>query len=202
MRSAELGPDPPLVELLGIAGSLRRDSLNKRLLDAARVRVPEATTLTLHDGLADVPVFDEDREAAGTDAAVARLRDAVARCDGLLIATPEYNQSIPGGLKNAIDWLSRFEPPVFDGKPVAVMGASAGPWGTRLAQAALRQTLTACGALLMPAPQLYVRSAGDAFDASGALRDERVARELGALLRAFRQFAAAARVIREPEVIR
>lgn len=201
MRSAEHGPEPPLVALLGIPGSLRRDSLNKRLLDAARVRVPEATTLTLYDGLADVPVFDEDREAAGTPAAVAHLKDAVARADGLLIATPEYNQSIPGGLKNAIDWLSRFEPPVLDGKPVAVMGASAGPWGTRLAQAMLRHTLTACGALLLPAPQLYVRNAADAFDASGALRDERVARQLDALLRAFRRFAAAARVIRETEEI-
>lgn len=181
-------PDQPRIAIAGLVGSLRRNSFNRRLMEAARAFAPASLELKLIDGLGEVPVFDEDLEAGAGPAAVARLREAVSRADGLLIATPEYNQSMPGMVKNLIDWLSRADPSPLEGKPVAVIGASSGPWGTRLAQAALRQTLIACGALVMPAPQLYVRSAGEAFDASGALIDERIAAQLSAILGALRRW--------------
>jgi chromate reductase len=129
----------------------------------------------VYDELAAVPLFDEDleqRDPAGP-AGVQALRAAIAAADGLVIATPEYNQALPGVLKNALDWLSREGPAgeVLAGKPVAVLGASSGPWGTRLAQASLRQVLHTCGALVMPGPSLFVARAADRFDAQGRLTD-------------------------------
>jgi chromate reductase, NAD(P)H dehydrogenase (quinone) len=104
----------------------------------------------------------------------------------VLLATPEYNQSVPGVLKNAIDWLSRPLPDEpLAGKPVAIVGASSGPWGTRLAQAALRQVLNATDALVLPGPALYVRSAPEQFDRSGEIVDGAVADRMRAVLAAF-----------------
>lgn len=177
--------DRAKIGIAGIVASLRRNSFNGRLMHAARQRAPSNVDLSVVQGLGEVPVFNEDLEQDGGPAAVRRLVDAIARADAVLIATPEYNQSIPGVTKNLIDWLSRADPAVLEGKPVAIMGASTGPWGTRLAQAALRQTLAACGALVLPQPQLYIRHAGEAFDADGALADARVASQLEALLAAF-----------------
>jgi chromate reductase, NAD(P)H dehydrogenase (quinone) len=116
---------------------------------------------------------------------VAALRERVASADGLLIATPEYNWSIPGVLKNAIDWLSRPPREVLARKKVAIIGASGGTWGTRLAQAALRQTLTATEAIVMPAPALFVARAENIFDAGGRLIDPHVSEQLDAVLTAF-----------------
>lgn len=192
-------PDPPQLRLLGLAGSLRRDSLNRRLVKALAARARAGARLDIADQLADVPLFNEDLEADGGPIAVARLRDAVRDADGLVIATPEYNQSVPGVTKNLIDWLSRGEPSVLEHKPVALMGASVGPWGTRLAQAALRQTLTACGAFVMPAPQLYLRSAGDAFDPSGFPVDPKLGDQLDALLAAFCAWVGMVRAARTKE---
>lgn len=181
-------PDRRKIAVAGVAASLRRNSFNGRLMNAARLRAPEHVELRIVAGLGDVPLFNEDLEEGGGPAAVKHLVASVARADALLIATPEYNQSIPGVTKNLIDWLSRADPPVLEGKPVAVMGATSGPWGTRLAQAALRQTLTACGALVMPQPQLYVRQAGDVFGADGDIADARTAAQLDALLGAFAEW--------------
>jgi chromate reductase len=152
------------VRMLAIAGSLRRESLNRRLLEAMAELAPPGVVVDIFDALDTVPLFNEDLESPSAPAAVERLRAAVGASDGLLLATPEYNQSLPGVMKNSIDWLSRGEHPVLEGKPVAILGATAGRWGTRLAQAELRHTLAACEALVMPAPQVYLRSADGLFD--------------------------------------
>jgi chromate reductase len=125
----------PIRRVLCLAGSLRRDSWNRRLLQAAVAQAPATLHLDVYDALSAVPLFDEDleqREPAGP-AGVQALRAAIAAADGVIIATPEYNHAIPGVLKNALDWLSRDNPEgeVLPEKPVAVLGASSGPWGTR-----------------------------------------------------------------------
>jgi len=163
--------------VLGIAGSLRSGSHNRLLLRAA-------AGVSIYEELSSIPLFNEDLEASDPES-VRRLRSAVASADGLLISTPEYNWSIPGVLKNAIDWLSRPPEEVLIGKPVAVIGASGGRWGTRLAQAALRQTLTATESLVMPAPAMFVRDAAGIFDEAGHLTDKTVRDQLDNVLAAF-----------------
>ena len=173
--------------VLCLAGSLRRDSWNRRLLAEAVRTAPKGLELILFDQLADVPIFNEDTEQA-EPAGVHQLRSAVAMTDGLLVATPEYNHSIPGVLKNAVDWLSRGSPSVLVDKPVAIIGASAGRWGTRLAQAALRQVLTATEARVMPGPMLFVAQASECFDVDRQLRDPKLASTLLGVVDAFRNW--------------
>lgn len=176
------------LRILALPGSLRRNGYNRRLLEQAALLAPSGLNIEVYAELAAVPLFDEDLEAAteGGPDGVRRLRAAVAAADGVLIATPEYNQSLPGVLKNALDWLSRSAPDdVLAGKPIATLGASSGRWGTRLAQAALRQVLTACEAAVMPAPMLFVRDAAQAFDAGGHLADTAPREALRTLLAAF-----------------
>ncbi|HEV8253994.1 MAG TPA: NADPH-dependent FMN reductase [Vicinamibacteria bacterium] len=175
-------------KVLAIAGSLRRGSYNRRLLEAARGCAPPVMAIDVYEELAALPPFDEDLEAAspGGPEAVQRMRALVAAADGLLIATPEYNHSIPGVLKNAIDWLSRPAPDeVLAGKPVAVIGVSAGRWGTRLAQGALRQVLYATESVVLPSPGLFVREAGALFDEGGRLIDPSTREQLAAVLGSF-----------------
>jgi chromate reductase len=179
--------------LLALPGSLRRRSYNRRLLEAAAEMAPPGVSVQVypHGELAAVPLFDEDveEETGGGPEAVRRLRREVAAADGLLIATPEYNQSIPGVLKNTLDWLSREAPgEVLAGKPVAVVGATAGRWGTRLAQSAVRHVLAATGARVLPAPQLYAAGAAALFDEAGRLIDDTTRRQLGAVLAAFAEW--------------
>lgn len=178
---------PQPLRIAAIPGSLRRLSHNRFLLEHARRIAPSRFRIELLD-LGDVPPFNEDleRNEPGGPRAVRALREAIDAADGLLIATPEYNQSIPGVLKNALDWLSRPAPDeVMIGKPVAILGASTGRWGTRLAQAALRQTLAATEALTLPSPMLFVRDAAEAFDADGALVDATTEASLRRLLDSF-----------------
>jgi chromate reductase, NAD(P)H dehydrogenase (quinone) len=179
-----------LPNVLALPGSLRRDSHNRRLLSSARAHARDAFSISIYDDLSTVPMFNEDLEADGGPGGVRRLGAAVACADALLIATPEYNQGIPGVVKNVLDWLSRGEPDPLAGKPVGILGATIGPWGTRLAQAALRQALTACGALVMPTPQIYLRHAADAFDSEGNLIDESTRAALTSFLASFRQWIA------------
>jgi chromate reductase len=144
--------------------------------------------LHVYEGLTAIPLFNEDVEAAsgGGPEAVSTLRMLVRQADGLVIATPEYNHSVPGVLKNAIDWLSRpASEPVLSGKPVAITGASSGAWGTRLAQAALRQVLYATESPVLPRPALFVRDAARVFDHAGQLIDARTEEQLRGLLVAF-----------------
>lgn len=136
--------------ILGLSGSLRADSLNTRLLRLAAEGAGDAAELVLFEGLADVPPYDEDVEDA-VPAAVAELRDAILAADAVLFATPEYNGSIPGQLKNAIDWLSRQAVGApLRGKPVAVIGTSTGQFGGVWAQAELRKVLGIAGARVAP----------------------------------------------------
>jgi len=158
--------------VLGISGSLRSDSHNTRLLRAAARELPEGAELRLFDGLREVPPYDEDDDRDPAPAAVARLRGAIAEADALLIATPEYNSSIPGQLKNALDWASRpraTSPLRF--MPVAVIGASTGAFGAVWAQAELRKVLGASGARVVQG-DLALGHAHDRWAEGDSLDDE------------------------------
>ena len=171
--------------VLAIPGSLRRDSYNRSLIAAAAALIPPEMTLTVYQSLANIPVFNEDLEHP-PPAGVARLREAVASSDGLLIATPEYNQSLPGVVKNLVDWLSRSDGPEgLTGKPVAVTGVTTGPWGTRLAQTQLRQVLTSTQALVLSQPALFLRDAATLFDQSRNLVHKPTSRRLHEFLVSF-----------------
>src|SRR5262245_56862798 len=151
------------MKVLGISGSLRSGSHNSRLLRAAADLLPPGAELIEYDGLKDIPPYDEDDEAIGHEA-VDALRAAIAEADAVLVATPEYNHSLPGHLKNALDWMSR---PLADSplrkKPAAVIGASTGLFGAVWAQAEGRKVLAALGARVIDG-ELPVTQAQDAFD--------------------------------------
>ncbi len=168
-----------------VAGSLRRDSFNRRLVDAAVGLSPGDVSIELFDGLPDVPLFSEDLESPQAPRGVERLREVVLRADGLLIATPEYNQALPGVVKNFVDWLSRGDAPVIEGKAVGILGVTPGSWGTRHAQAQLRHCLAACGALVMPSPQVYLRNGSELFDGRRELTDVRARESLTDFLTSF-----------------
>jgi chromate reductase len=162
--------------ILGIAGSLRTSSYNRRLLHAAAELAPGAR-LVVWDGLKSVAPFDEDDEPA-PPRAVLELRAAIAGADAVLLATPEYNHSIPGQLKNAIDWASRPRgQSVLAGKPVAVIGASPSPRGTVASQADTRRVLAAAGARVLDR-ELAVARAHERFDGDGRLVDHEIAGRL------------------------
>jgi NAD(P)H-dependent FMN reductase len=182
-----------MTRLVAIPGSLRRGSWNAALLRAAAEVAPAGTEIEVAS-LAGIPLYDADlEEAEGIPDAVSRLKDRIASADGLLLATPEYNAAVPGVLKNAVDWLSR--PPadiarVFGGKPVAIVGATPGLGGTRLAQAAWLSVLRALGARLWSGRSLYLAGAAQAFDAEGRLTDPKVRKFLADLVAGFAAFAA------------
>jgi chromate reductase len=159
------------MKVLAISGSLRRDSHNTALLRAAAELVPPPVELEIFDGLKAVEPYDEDDDRGAGPAGARRLREAIESADAVLIATPEYNSSIPGQLKNAIDWASR---PLRDnalwGKPVAVVGASTGMFGAVWAQAEARKTAAASGARIVD-KDLPVGHADDAFTDDGRLAD-------------------------------
>jgi chromate reductase, NAD(P)H dehydrogenase (quinone) len=158
------------MRILGISGSLRRGSHNRRLLRAAGAVLPPGADLVEWDGLAGLPAFDEDQEPAPPEP-VRAFRNRVAGADALLIATPEYNASIPGALKNALDWASRpFPENVLRYKPCAVIGASTGLFGAVWAQAEVRKVLRASGAHVLES-ELPVGTADGAFSADGSLAD-------------------------------
>jgi NAD(P)H-dependent FMN reductase len=185
-----------MTTIVGISGSLRRGSFNSSLLRAAAELMPEGTTLAI-DTIAGIPLYDADAEAAnGLPPAVVRLKDAIAAADGLLLATPEYNNGVPGVAKNAIDWLSR--PPadigrVFRGRPVAIVGASPGGFGTILSQNAWLPVFRTLGADLWAGGRLLVSRAGSAFDADGRLVDGATREQLQKFLAGFVAYARARR---------
>lgn len=159
------------IHVLGISGSLRKGSYNTALLAAASELLPEGMTLEKFD-LSSIPLYNEDVRALGYPKPVLELRDRIAASDALLIATPEYNYSIPGVLKNAIDWASRPPDPPLNGKPVAIMGASTGNFGTVRAQMHLRQVCVYCNMFPVNRPEVLVMRAREKFDAGGRLADE------------------------------
>lgn len=162
------------MRVLGLSGSLRRDSRNRALLRAAAAALPPGADLVEWDRIAELPAYDEDLDAAPVPEPVRALREAVAAADAVLIATPEYNASLPGGLKNALDWVSRpFATNPLRGKPAAAVGASSGLFGAVWAQAEARKVLKTIGADVLER-ELPVGQAHEAFDASGRLRDPRL----------------------------
>jgi chromate reductase len=178
-----------VTRILGISGSLRRDSHNTNLLRAAAEAAGPDIELELYDGLKEIPPYDEDDDVHPRPESVARLNAVIEGADAVLFATPEYNASIPGQLKNAIDWVSR---PVatnaLRNKPVAVVGASTGAFGAVWAQAELRKVLAALGARVLdvklPVPQAHTR-----FE-EGGLTDEEIRAGLRGALEALADEAA------------
>jgi chromate reductase, NAD(P)H dehydrogenase (quinone) len=158
------------MKVLGLSGSLRAESHNLRLLRAAAERLPSGWELEVWDRLAEVPPFNEDDEDAAPEP-VRALNDAIREADAVLVATPEYNASLPGVLKNALDWVSRpYDATPLRGKPVAVIGASTGLFGAVWAQAEARKVLRTIGAHVLD-DELPVGIAHEAFDEQGRLRD-------------------------------
>ena len=171
------------IHILGISGSLRKASYNTALLRATTERMPSGMTLEIFN-LTPLPMFNPDFENPFPDVVV-DFRTRLLQANGLLIATTEYNSSISGALKNAIDWASRSPQSPLVGKPVAIIGASTGNFGTLRAQLHLRQVLTHVGALPLGKPEVLVARAGQAFDADGKLVDPTAQGFLGDLLTAF-----------------
>ncbi len=180
--------DQTPIRILGIAGSLRKASYNRALLDAAASLAPRSINLEMFDRLNEIPVFDDDLSGQ-PPAGVTALRKSIALADGILIATPEYNRSVPGVVKNLIDWLSVSEDgDGIDGRPLAVTGTTTGPWGTRIAQVTLQQMLVSVGAFVLPSPSLFVPQADTLFDGEGHLTDPTTAGRIVELLESFERW--------------
>lgn len=179
------------MQLVGISGSLREKSYNTALLRAAAELTPEGVELAV-ETIHGIPLYDADlEEVEGIPTRVTELKDAVAGAEGLILVTPEYNNTIPGVFKNAVDWMTR--PPndigrVFRGKPVALIGASPGGFGTILSQNGWLPVLRTLGTRPWYGSKLMLSRAGDVFDDDGALTDEKVRENLGKFLQGFADF--------------
>ncbi len=179
-----------MVKLLGISGSLRRGSYNSALLRAARQLMPEDSLLEVAS-IRDIPLYDGDLEAQGMPASVSSLKEALVAAQGVLLVTPEYNNSIPGVFKNAIDWLSRPAADikrVFGGRPFAVIGASPGGFGTVLSQAAWLPVLRSLGVQFFSGGRVAVARAATVFDEAGNLKDSAVQEQLRSFLADYAAF--------------
>ena len=184
-----------MATVVGIAGALRKGSYNASLLRAAIELAPPHLTIEAAS-IGDVPLYDGDIETQGIPEPVRALKDRVAAADGLLLVTPEYNNSIPGVMKNAIDWMSRPAkdiPRVFGGKPVAIMGATTGRGATMLAHAAWLPVLRTLGTLPWFGSRVQIPGAGKVFDGEGKLIDEETRMVVTKFLAGFADFVARAR---------
>lgn len=159
------------INVVGISGSLRQKSFNSALLRAAVSLVPAGMSITTAS-FAAFPVYSADVQAVGIPEPVTTLGKQIRQADAVLIVSPEYNYSIPGGLKNAIDWISRLEKQPFDGKLIAIMGASPGRLGTVRMQYHLRQCFVFLNGIVLNKPEVMVGGAGSVFDDAGNLIDE------------------------------
>jgi chromate reductase, NAD(P)H dehydrogenase (quinone) len=176
--------------IIGLAGSLRRASFNGMLLRAAAESTPEGSTVEIAS-IRGIPLYDGDVEAVGIPEPVQELKARITAADGLLLVSPEYNNSMPGVMKNAIDWLSRPPadvPRIFGGRPVAVMGATPGLGGTSLAQAAWLPVFRNLGTAPWFGGRVMVASASKVFDADGRLIDEAVRGRLLSFMKGFVAF--------------
>jgi len=180
-----------MTNILGLSGSLRSKSFNSALLRAAAGFAPAGVTIEI-ETIKGIPLYDGDVEAAsGIPAPVAALKDKIAAADGLLLVTPEYNNSMPGVFKNAIDWLSRPAsdiPRVFGGKPVGMIGASPGRFGTLLSQTAWLPVLKTLGARPWFSKSLYIGGANKLFDPAGALIDDESRKRVQSYVQGFCEF--------------
>ena len=171
------------ITILGIAGSLRKQSYNKGALRAAQSLLPAGAKLEVFD-LAGIPVYNQDEEKSPPQK-VADLKSRIRAADAILISTAEYNYSIPGVLKNAIDWASRpYGDSAWNGKPVAIMGASVGQFGTMRAQYHLRQCFVFLNMDAVLQPEVAIGGAAQKFDAEGNLTDDKAKELIGQLLKA------------------
>lgn len=160
------------IKILAISGALRAASTNTALVRAAQQLAPEGAVVEIYDGLRDLPYFDQDLEAE-PPASVIELREKIAAADAVLISTPEYNYSIPGVLKNALDWASRpYGQSVLTGKPVAIMGAAGSGFGTVRAQNHLRDVFHWLDSKVVTKPEVHVGNNWERFDGEGNLVDE------------------------------
>jgi NAD(P)H-dependent FMN reductase len=178
--------------IAAIAGSLRNGSYNKGLVRAAIELAPDGLDVE-EVFIGDIPLFNADIEAEGVPKPVVRAKEVVAGADALLLATPEYNNSMPGVLKNAIDWLSRpprHSPQVFRGKPIGLIGATTGGWGTKLSQTAWLQVVRALRMRPFHGRSMYVSHARDLFDSDGSLIDPETRERLTGYLADFGEFIA------------
>jgi chromate reductase len=177
--------DGGTVRILGVAGSLRRGSFNAAALRAARELAPTGMTIEIFD-LAPIPMYNDDVRLEGYPPPVADFRARIKAADGLLLATPEYNYSTSGVLKNAIDWASRPPDHPFDGKPIGLVGASAGTLGTARAQYHLRQMFVFLNGFVMNRPEVMIPGAQGKFDAEGELTDQQTRDFISLHLAAFK----------------
>jgi chromate reductase len=160
------------MKIIGILGSLRKQSYNRSLIQAVQSMTPEGATFEIVD-IGTLPLFNQDDEMDRYPAVAQTLKDAIKTADGVIIVTPEYNRSIPGVLKNAIDWTSRpYGTSPWNKKHVAIMGASGGLIGTAVGQQHLKQIMVYLGARLMGQPEFYLNEVTKKLDANGVLTDE------------------------------
>lgn len=169
------------MKILGISGSLRKGSFNTMALHAAQQLAPAGVSISAAD-ISQIPLYNEDVRAAGEPAAVTTLKAQIRAADAVLIVTPEYSFSIPGVLKNTLDWLSRPPELPLDGKVVAIMGATSSLVGTARAQYHLRQVLVSMNAFVVNKPEVFIASAPGKFNAQGELTDETARKLVGDLL--------------------
>ncbi len=176
------------MEILGICGSLRQGSFNRLLLDHAATVLPPGVSMGRFD-LAAIPLYNQDVEFAGLPQPVIEFKAAIEAADGILIATPEYNHSVSGVLKNALDWQSRPRGQAsINGKPVALATVSNGPTGGVRAQGDLKRILAANFAVLFPFPEFAMPRAGEKFDEAGRLTDPFALKQLPRMLQGFCEF--------------
>jgi chromate reductase len=179
---------PERIHVLGFAGSLRQGSFNRAALRAAVELAPEGMTIETFD-ISPIPAYNEDVKQKGFPPPVQEFREKIRTADALLIVTPEYNYSIPGVLKNAIDWASRPPDQAFEGKPIGIMGASPGRLGSARAQYHLRQCFVFLNAYVLNRPEVMIAGASQAFDEQLRLTDETTRRLVGELLVALAEWA-------------
>ncbi len=182
----------PNLDIVGLCGSLRSASYNRMALELAGSVMPAGMALEIADWR-DVPVLDGDVLARGLPPSVAALRERVRRADGVVFAIPEYNYSIPGGIKNVIDWLSRGDDQPFANKPVAILTASQGPLGGARVQYDLRKVLLFMNAATLVKPEVFIGSAQTKFDAQGQCTDETTRKFVAGQMEAFARWIAAVR---------
>ncbi len=184
------------INVLGISGSLRKKSFNSAALRAAQQIAPEGIAINIFD-IAPIPLYNEDVYEKGFPEAVTNLRNQIKIADAILIVTPEYNYSVPGVLKNVIDWVSRPPMQPFDGKPMAIMGASPSMFGSARAQYHLRQCFLYLNPHILNRPEIMISNAASKFDDSGNLIDDKTKDHIKALLEELRTWT---KILRQDQV--